>query len=91
MEAAKFYRRIWVIRRPWTARVMQVILVLGGIEWARTLLLLVTERQAMDRPWGRLAVILGVVVIFTFSSALVFRCKSLRKRYNTGTEPEQHT
>jgi hypothetical protein len=72
-----------LVRAQWAVRVVQGILVLGGIEWIRTLVTLVMQRQDMGMPWIRLAVILGVVALVTASSALVFRLKSLRERYKS--------
>ena len=72
------------VRTQWAVRVVQGILVLGGIEWIRTLVMLVMLRQDMGMPWVRLAVILGVVAVITISSALVFRLKPLRERYKSG-------
>jgi hypothetical protein len=72
------------VRTQWAARIVQGILVLGGIEWIRTLVVLAMLRQDMGRPWIRLAVILGAVAVMTISSALVFRLKSLRERYKSG-------
>ena len=58
-------------RRPWVPRVIQAALVLGALEWAWTAFLLVQERMAIGRPWGRLAVILGVVALVTVASAVL--------------------
>jgi len=73
---------IMLIRKRWVARLVQAVLVIGGVEWIRTLLVFVKMRQAAGEPWERLALILGGVAIFTVCSALVFRFKSLRERYN---------
>ncbi len=73
-----------LVRTQWAVRVVQGILILGGIEWIRTLVMLVMLRQDMGMPWIRLAVILGVVAVITIASALIFRLKSLRKRYESG-------
>ena len=73
-----------LFRRRWVARLVQVFLVFGAFEWARTLLILVAERRAVGAPWSRLAIILGVVTILTAASALLFRCRSLRNRYQLG-------
>ncbi|MBI4709785.1 MAG: hypothetical protein HY806_02320 [Nitrospirae bacterium] len=70
-----------LIRRPWSARLVQIFLVIGGFEWVRTLVILAKMRQAEGGPWMRLAIILGGVAVFTICSALVFRFKSLRERY----------
>jgi len=70
------------IRQTWIVRVIQVELVIGGLEWFRTTYNLVMMRQSMNMPWTRLAIILGGVALFTFCSSLVFRSKSLKKRYS---------
>lgn len=71
-----------LIRQPWVVRVIQVELVIGGIEWVRTTFNLVMMRQSMNMPWIRLAIILGGVALFTVFSLLVFRSVSLKKRYS---------
>ena len=70
------------IRQTWIVRVIQVELVIGGLEWFRTTYNLVMMRQSMNMPWTRLAIILGGVALLTFCSSLVFRSKSLKKRYS---------
>ena len=67
--------------RVWVARLVQVALLLGALEWLWTALLLVQQRQALGQPWLRLAIILGAVAVFTTASALVFRSAALRARY----------
>lgn len=69
-------------------RIFQVFLVLGGIAWLERTLFLVRLRQRMNMPWVRLAIILGVVALFTVFSALVFRNEKIRgifKRSGPGT------
>ena len=70
------------IRSNWIVRLIQVELILGGIEWIRTMLKLVNIRQAHNLPWERLAIILGSVAAFTIMSVLVFNLKTLKTRYN---------
>lgn len=72
---------ILFFKRAWAARAVQVILVLGALEWIRTLLLLVAERREAAQSWTRLAIILGTVALFTGCSALLFCCRSLKTRY----------
>lgn len=72
---------ILFIRKKWAVRAVQAMLVLGGIEWIRTLMELVRIRQSMGAPWGRLALILGAVALLTVASASVFRSKALKDRY----------
>ncbi len=71
-----------LFRRPWVARFVQIILLLGSVEWIRTLVVLVNQRRLVDQPWTRLCVVLGFVAAFTAGSALVFSCRSLKIRYN---------
>jgi len=73
-----------LVKKAWVARLIQLVLILGALEWVRTLLELITERQALGEPWTRMAIILGVVALFTASSALVFRNSELKKRYELG-------
>ncbi len=70
--------------RPWVARVAQAILVLGVLEWVRTLVVLAMSRQELGEPYLRMAVILGVVAAVTLGSALLFQTRTLRERYGLG-------
>ena len=69
------------VKKTWVARLIQLVLILGSLEWVRTLFDLVAERQALGESWTRLALILGVVALFTGCAALVFRSNSLKERY----------
>jgi hypothetical protein len=70
------------LKEAWVARVVQAALLLGSIEWIRTLYLFAQQRIELGQPWTRLAIILGSVALFTALSALVFRSSSLRRRYS---------
>jgi hypothetical protein len=72
------------IRRPWVARLMQVVLVLGTLEWLRTMYELGHMRALHGQPYGRMLVILGVVAAVTLLAALLFESKSLRQIYGRG-------
>lgn len=69
------------IRRAWVARLVQVALVLGAIEWLRTLYMLAQVRAALGQPATRMIIILGVVAAVTFCSALVLQSKPLKRIY----------
>jgi hypothetical protein len=69
------------VRQPWVARVMQVVLVLGVLEWLRTMYELAHVRALHGQPYGRMLAILGVVAAVTLCSALVFQSKTLKKMY----------
>lgn len=70
-----------IVREKWVAWLIQLALVLGAIEWIRTLVAVAEVRLEYGMPWVRMAVILGSVAAFTALSSLVFRSKGLRKRY----------
>ncbi len=69
------------IRQPWVARLMQVVLVLGTLEWLRTMYELAQIRALHGQPYGRMLVILGIVAAVTLCSALLFQSATLKKVY----------
>lgn len=69
------------IRKAWVARSIQVLLVLGAAEWIRAMFVYIEIRKSMGEDWGRLAIILGTVALLTACAGLVFRGKSLKRRY----------
>lgn len=70
-----------IVHRPWVARLLQVILVLGALEWVHTIYELVQVRASQGEPFTRMVVILGVVAAVTFLSALLFQTPTLKKTY----------
>lgn len=62
-----------LVRESWAGWTLRVLLMLGGLEWIRTLVRLVGERRAAGDDWTRLAVILGVVALLTFLAAAAVR------------------
>jgi ABC-type dipeptide/oligopeptide/nickel transport system permease component len=69
------------VPRAWAARVLQLVLVAGALEWLRTLAMFASARMAMGQPYLRLTLILLAVAAFTAASAIVFRQSALRRRY----------
>jgi hypothetical protein len=76
-----------VFRRPWVARLIQVVLVLGAMEWAHTIYELVQGRAAQGQPFTRMVVILGVVAAVTFCSALLFQAPAMKRIYGLHRQP----
>ena len=70
-----------IVRQPWVARLMQVALVLGALEWVRTLLELAEMRAVLGQPFTRMSVILGVVAAVTLCSALLFQTPAMKRIY----------
>jgi len=78
-----------ILREKWVPWLIQLALVLGAVEWVRTLVSVAQIRMEYDMPWARMAVILGAVALFTALSSLVFRSKGLRKRYSIKLDSDQ--
>lgn len=74
---------LWV-RRPWVARTLQIALLLGSLEWLRTTVVLVIERNQAHVPFVRLALILGTVTVLTALSSLVLRQPQVRAYFGLG-------
>lgn len=72
------------VRRVWAARTVQVALLIGALEWMRTLARLVALRAQEGQPALNLVLILGSVALLTGLSALVFRAARLRRWYEPG-------
>jgi len=75
--------------RPWAARLAQVTLALGTLEWIRTLADTALARMRAGGPVVRLTIILGAVAVVTAGAALVFETKRMRRLYGLdgrGTE-----
>jgi hypothetical protein len=75
------------IRKKWVVLLFRILLFLGAVEWVRTIWTLVAIRMEFEKPYLRMAVILGVVALFTALSAFVFNSKRLRNRFS---EPEDN-
>ena len=68
-------------RRTWATRLLQVLLVIGALEWVRTTLEIRAIRIDEGREWARMAKILLGVAGFTFASSLVYFLPPLRRHY----------
>jgi hypothetical protein len=69
------------VPRPWAAHIARVALVIGALEWLRTIAVIAAARISMGVPFGRMIVILGTVALLTLAAALVFRHPKLRRFY----------
>ena len=72
---------ILFVRRPWAARIVQGALVLGALEWLRTLALLAGERRSADAPYLRMTLILAGVALATALSLLAFRSRAVKQHF----------
>jgi hypothetical protein len=81
VAAAVLLLLLVAVPRRWGARVVQIALLAGAVEWVRTLVRLARERAAAGQPAARLVVILGGVALVTALSALLYMTPTLRRRY----------
>jgi len=75
-----------LIKRPWAPRLLTTLLLAGSAEWIATTVRLVQGRLALGLPWGRLALILAVVALFTAASAWLLR-PFIRRQLRRETDP----
>jgi len=61
------------VRSAWSAWTVRMALLLGGLEWVRTLAGVAAERRSLGEPWLRMALILGAVALVTWASVLAVR------------------
>ncbi len=72
------------VKKRWVVRTIQVLLVLGALEWVRIMLYYVDNRRSIGEDWARLAIILSCVALLTMASGLIFQMKKLRQVYGFG-------
>jgi hypothetical protein len=72
-----------LLRRRWMPWVIQILLLLGALEWLATMVALINQRQQEGRDWHRMAIILGSVMVFTAASGMVFALPRLRRCYTS--------
>jgi ferredoxin len=71
---------VLLFRRRWVDRAVQVVLMAGAFEWAVTINTIVFARQSVGLPYGRMALILGTVTLFTAMSGLLLETAGRKKR-----------
>ena len=74
-----------LVRRGWAARIVQLVLLLGALVWARAGYVFAHQRMLTGEPWGRLAIIIGGVTLFTLVAGALFETAPLRRRYGLRT------
>ena len=59
-----------LVGKNWSVRVLQVVLILGTLEWLRTLVALTSTRLEAGEPFLRMVLILAAVAAISLLSAL---------------------
>ncbi len=70
------------IRKPWIPRMWQVLLMLAVVEWLRVTAMFVRYRVAMEMPYVRLMIIMGMVVLFFVFTIFWWQNKKIQAFYN---------
>jgi hypothetical protein len=70
-----------LLRRTWATRLLQLLLLIGALEWLRTTLQIRAVRIEEGRDWQRMAIILCSVAAFTALSGLLLCLPPLRRHY----------
>ncbi len=73
-------------RSRWAALAVECALLLGAIEWLRTLVALASARIALGQPYARMVLVIGLVAIATLLSAAVFWLPAIRRRYGASLD-----
>ncbi len=73
---------LFFIKKKWSLIFLQISAYLGVIVWLQTVFMLISERIDLGIPWLRMAIILGVVTIFTLLSGLLLNSKIIKSRYH---------
>ncbi|MDH4043580.1 MAG: hypothetical protein OEW06_03905 [Gemmatimonadota bacterium] len=76
-----------LVRQSWVPLVMQVVLGLAVLEWARTAIALAQGRMADGEPWVRMVVILGAVAAVTAAAILILRQPVVRRYFEPSATP----
>lgn len=69
------------IKKSVIARILQLSLILGALEWVRIMIVYAQERIYLGEPYIRLVLILSTVALFTAASSLIFQSKSIKEVY----------
>jgi hypothetical protein len=71
------------VRTPWAARILQVALAIGALEWLRTAWVFAAARATVNQPYARLLVIIGAVAALTALAAWIIGHRALRGHFRT--------
>lgn len=75
-----------LVKRRWTPKLITCLLVLFTLEWVRTMLSYIEEYRLLEKSISKLVVILLLVILFTLLSSIVFKSKTMKKRYQENDE-----
>lgn len=69
------------VKKVWVVRLIQLMLVLGALEWLRVMYVYIELRMQIGEPYLKLVIILSVISLITALSALIFQTKDIKEIY----------
>ena len=72
-----------LIRRYWSLILVQVWVYLAAVVWLYTLIEIVQERMMLHRSWGKAAIILAAVTLFTIFAGWLLSSSTVQARYRS--------
>ena len=70
-----------LVKKKVILTLFQLLLFLGVVEWVRTLMMYIDERQVTGEDYGTLTIIISSVSLFTFISAVLLSAGKVRFAY----------
>lgn len=71
-----------MIKKRWITNMFKIVLIIGSLEWLRTLIFYINQRQDLGEPYFRLVLIIGAVAIFTGLSTFAFSNEKVKDYFN---------
>jgi NADH:ubiquinone oxidoreductase subunit 6 (subunit J) len=72
---------LFFFKKRSTLILIQVFCYLGAIAWLYAMYGYIQQRIALGIPWGKLAVIISVIAIFTVVSGFLLNTDVMKKKY----------
>ena len=70
-----------LIRKRWSLIIVQISLYIGSWIWVRTGIIIIHERMMLGIPWIRVALIIGLLALFTLLAGLLLNAPVMKARY----------
>ncbi len=71
-----------LFKSRWSWLVVQICLYLGAALWINTTIAIIQQRIGWGQPWGRVALILGGVTLFTIWAGVLLNSPQVKSRYS---------
>ena len=70
-----------VIKARWSVNLVQLLTYIGAAIWVYTTIRICHRRLILGMPWGRAAIILGTVTLFTVFAGLLLNSAVVKEKY----------